>query len=89
MLLEASAPGHPADNNRDRQLVAHARICTLLRQIRQSLDSRDWLNASLTETRTMLDTWNEELEIWRRVNLPESACKLFFLYNKQKINNYI
>lgn len=79
MLLEASAPGHPADHNRDKQLVAHARICTLLRQARQLLDSRDWLDAGTADTKSCLDTWNEELESWRRINLPESARRLIFI----------
>ncbi|EIM20408.1 hypothetical protein WALSEDRAFT_69776 [Wallemia mellicola CBS 633.66] len=97
LLLEASAPGHPNDNSRDKQLVAHARICTLLRQARQTLDSRDWLNSNLSDTRSCLDGWNEELESWRRVNLPESALiaadqwpatslTLFYLFARLYIN---
>ncbi|TIA91006.1 hypothetical protein E3P81_02196 [Wallemia ichthyophaga] len=97
LLLEASAPGHPADHNRDKQLVAHARICTLLRQARQLLDSRDWLDAGTADTKSCLDTWNEELESWRRINLPESALSaadqwpatsltLFYLFARLYIN---
>ncbi|TIA90288.1 hypothetical protein E3P99_01603 [Wallemia hederae] len=97
LLLEASAQGHPADHNRDKHLVAHARICTLLRQARQTLDSRDWLNAGTADTRSCLDTWNEELESWRRINLPESALSaadqwpatsltLFYLFARLYIN---
>lgn len=91
LLLQSLNSPNLIDQQHDRELVAHARLCAILQRVQYTRATPGWSASSAAELVASADAWNADLERWwTEQDLNLSACdialKMFRLFGQLFVN---
>ncbi|KAK4052317.1 hypothetical protein OIO90_004398 [Microbotryomycetes sp. JL221] len=64
LLVQSANSPSLIDQQHDRELVAHARLCAIMQRVQYTRAALGWSSASTTDVIAAANSWNSELDRW-------------------------